>query len=74
MTIIGTHIAIPWDSCQPYYYGKYEGQLKNGQGCIIDVDWKTKAYNLDNEQVGTDQIAYWLCSFEHVKSIMSAIE
>lgn len=74
MEIIGTHIAIPWDSIIPPFYGLYKGKLKDGRDCTIDVDWKIKAYTIDNKQVGTDQIKYWLCSYEHVKTLIERFE
>jgi hypothetical protein len=75
MQIIGTHIAIPWDYCKPFCYGKYDGKLKKGnRPCTIDVDWKIKVFNELNEQVGTDEISYWLCDSNHVRSIIDSLE
>jgi hypothetical protein len=74
MEIIGTHIAVPWDYCIPSFYRIYKGKLKDGRDCTIDVDWKIKAFSLDGKQVGTDQISYWLCSVEHIKSLIDAFE
>lgn len=76
MEIIGTHIAIPWDSMKPPFYGEYKGKLKDGRECKIDVDWHIKAYPLDRDspQVGTDQIAYWLCSYAHIQELIANFE
>ena len=76
MEIIGTHVAIPWDSCIPPFYGEYKGRLKDGRDCNIDVDWKITAYPIDRDspQVGTDQIAYWLCSYANIKALIEAFE
>ncbi len=74
MEIIGTHIAVPWDYCTPYHYGEYKGKLKNGKECRIDVDWKIRAYTTDTlDQVGTDEILYWLCNVNHIKEIIDNI-
>jgi hypothetical protein len=73
-TCIGTHIAIPWDSCIPSFYGTYNGKLKDGRICTIHVDWKIKAYTPIGEPIGTDQISYWLCDVNHVKSLIDAFE
>jgi hypothetical protein len=73
-TLVGTHIAIPWNCCQPYHYGEYKGRLKNGSDCKIDVDWKVKVYNTEGEQVGTDLISFWLCDIANVKSLIEELE
>lgn len=72
--IIGTHIAVSWENCIPYTYGKYNGKLRNGKPCTIDVDWKTKAYDEDLNQVGTDQISCWYCSVNNICDIIKALE
>ena len=75
MEIIGTQLAVPWDCCIPFYYGEYKGKLKNGKECIIDLDWKIRAYTADTlDQVGTDEILYWLCDVNHVKTLIDAFE
>ena len=74
MEIIGTHIAVPWNTCTPYHYGEYKGRLKKGnRPCTIDVDWKIKVFNEHSEQVGTDEISYWLCNVNHIKEIIDNI-
>jgi hypothetical protein len=72
--LIGTHIAIPWDSCIPFFYGTYEGKLKNGKSCKIDADSKIIVHDEDGKWCGTDEISYWLCEFRHVKSLIENLE
>jgi hypothetical protein len=75
MEIIGTHIAISWDFCKPFHYGTYKGRLKNGnRPCTIDIDWKIKVFNENNDQVGSDEIAYWLCDANHIMNFINYIE
>lgn len=73
--IIGTHIAIPWSSLVPFHYGTYKGKLKNRNSCSIDVDWKTVAIDdITGDQVGTDQIDYWLCDINHVIELANHLD
>ena len=74
MNILGTHLAISWDYAQPYFYGKYDGKLKDGRECKIEIDWNAKAFTLEGEQVGTDQIKYWLCDSTHAKSLLDNVD
>jgi hypothetical protein len=74
MEIIGTHIAISWDYCNPFHYGTYKGKLKDGRECKIEVDWKTVVHTLNDEWVGTDEIAYWLCDSGTVKSLLEDLD
>lgn len=68
--IIGTHLAVSWDCCKPFMYGLYEGKLLDGTECNIDVDYYTRVYKPNGEQVGTDQIRYWYCDVIDLKSIL----
>lgn len=75
MKILGTHIPIMWDSCVPFFYGNYEGKLKDGRDCKIDVDWKIQVFVCDTlEQVGTDEVRYWLCDAGHINSMLQQLE
>ncbi len=75
MEFVGTHIQISWDYCPPFHYGTYKGRLKNGnRPCTIDVDFKTKVFNEHSEQVGTDQIAYWLCDINHITALIKELK
>lgn len=75
MEFVGTHIPISWSYAQPFHYGTYKGTLKNGnRPCTIDVDWKIKVFNEHSEQVGTDEIAYWLCDANHVKAFLDELD
>lgn len=75
-------IEVSWDECIPFFYGQYEGTLKSGKPCIIDVDWKIKVYKAKgenllfktDEQVGTDQIRSWFCTTENVKSMIKQLQ
>lgn len=67
-------LEVPWDFCIPYYYGEYEGILKDGSPCRIDVDWKIRAFNAQKEQVGTDQIRSWFATPQTIKSLTDELE
>jgi hypothetical protein len=72
--IIGTHIAISWYTLKPFHYGTYKGRLKKGyRPCTIDVDWKIKVFNEHSEQVGTDEVAYWLCDVNHILALANQL-
>lgn len=73
-TIIGTHIAVSWENTIPPIYGTYKGMMKNGKPCSIEVDWKIKAYDEELNQVGTDQIKFWLCDVNHIKTLIEVYE
>jgi len=74
MEIIGTHLLIAWSYIQPFHYGTYKGRLKKGnRPCTIDVDWKIKVFNEHSEQVGTDEISYWLCDVGHIKGLLEEL-
>ena len=75
MEHIGTHLQIAWVYCQPFHYGTYKGRTKNGnRPCTIDVDCKIKVFNERSEQIGTDEVSYWLCDVNHVKAILLEFE
>lgn len=67
-------IQIDWNECKPFFYGWYQGKLKTGETCAIDVDWKIKAYKSSGEQVGTDEIQCWCCNADQIKSIIKHLE
>jgi hypothetical protein len=73
-----SNLAIPWSECKPFYHGVYEGILKNGNYCQIDVDNKIKVFiNYkygEVRQVGSDEVEYWLCPAHYVISITNQLE
>jgi hypothetical protein len=71
------YIKIPYQQSPPHFYGIYQGENLQGQLIIIDVDWKIKAYRSEihpQNQIGTDQIAYWFCNKEHVLSLIHQLK
>lgn len=72
--MVGECIAVPWSYCQPFFYGEYEGRLVNGKDCKIQVDWKIRVYDSQNNQCGSDEVHIWYCDATHVKNLMDILE
>jgi hypothetical protein len=68
-----SNLSIPWSECKPFYYGIYEGILKNGEYCQIDIDSKTTVTS-NGIQVGSDEVEYWLCPAHYVISMTKQLD